>query len=354
MRQSTRPHRPLPARIVALLIAAGATVPLSAQTQFRVVEAENFRRNASTTAPILANVPAGVTLSGGRTEDGWTEITLQGWVWAESVEPSVGGDHDLRVTARGGENLRSGPNQSVIARLSFGTLLDRVDRQGRWIQVRRVGWMWNRSLASVAPPVTAVDARTAAATIASRVVPTAADSAVGLDRAVLARDAVLRAVPPDGDTIGSLHDGIPVKILTRSGGWVRVQHVGWVRDGDLRPSSPGVLVGVSGAEVLAVPEEFEGRMLQWTVQYVALQEADELRSEIPLGQPYMLARGPLPEAGFVYVVLSQEQRAQVERLSLLANLMIVGRVRTARSRFLNNPILDLVDFVELDPEGTEE
>lgn len=95
-------------------------------------------------------------------------------------------------------------------------------------------------------------------------------------------------------------------------------------------------------------------MLQWTVQYVALQEADELRSEIPLGQPYMLARGPLPEAGFVYVVLSQEQRAQVERLSLLANLMIVGRVRTARSRFLNNPILDLVDFVELDPEGTEE
>jgi hypothetical protein len=85
-------------------------------------------------------------------------------------------------------------------------------------------------------------------------------------------------------------------------------------------------------------------MLQWTIQFLAIQEADELRSEIPVGQPYMLGRGPLPEAGFVYVVIPQEKLAEVERLEPLAQLVIIGRVRTARSRYLGNPVVDLIDM----------
>ncbi len=350
MRQSSRPYRPQPARLFAVMLMAGATVPLAAQTQYRVTQPENFRRDPSTTAPILARVPSGISLAGGRIENGWTEITLYGWVWAESVEPSIGGSHDLRVTARGGENLRTAPNQSVVARLSFGTLLDRVERNARWLRVRRQGWMWSQSLDEVASPEP--DAASPAEDVLARVVPTAADSLVGLDRAIVERDATLSVVP-GGDTTGMLEAATPVKILARSDGWVRVQHEAWVRETDLRPSSPGVLVGVSGAEVRATPDDYDGKLLQWTVQYVAMQEADELRSEIPLGQAYMLARGPLPEAGFVYIVLTPEQRGQIERLSRLANLVVVGRVRTARSRFLNNTILDLVDFAELQPGGTE-
>jgi hypothetical protein len=125
---------------------------------------------------------------------------------------------------------------------------------------------------------------------------------------------------------------------------VRVQTEGWVRESDLKPSSPGVLVGVSGAEVRSNPREFEGALLQWVVQYIAIQSADELRREIPEGQRYVLARGPLPEAGFVYIVLDDVQLTEIERLDPLTELVIIGRVRTARSQYLGNPVLDLVDL----------
>jgi len=69
-----------------------------------------------------------------------------------------------------------------------------------------------------------------------------------------------------------------------------------------------------------------------------------LRSEIPVGQPYMLARGPLPEAGFVYVMIPPAMLPEVERLAPLAQLVIIGRIRAARSRFLGNPIVELVDM----------
>ena len=58
----------------------------------------------------------------------------------------------------------------------------------------------------------------------------------------------------------------------------------------------------------------------------------------------MLARGPLPEAGFVYIVLDDTQLTEIERLEPLTELVIIGRVRTARSQYLGNPILDLVDL----------
>jgi hypothetical protein len=57
----------------------------------------------------------------------------------------------------------------------------------------------------------------------------------------------------------------------------------------------------------------------------------------------MLARGPLPEAGFVYVILTPEQVAQIERTPPLSELVIVGRIRTARSHYLGNPVLELVE-----------
>jgi hypothetical protein len=117
-----------------------------------------------------------------------------------------------------------------------------------------------------------------------------------------------------------------------------------VREIDLKTAAEGVLEGVTGAEVRASPSEFEGRLLQWTVQFLAIQEADELRSEIPTGQPYILARGPLPEAGFVYIVIPQAKLADVERVAPLTQLVIVGRVRAARSRYLGNPVVDLIDM----------
>ena len=89
--------------------------------------------------------------------------------------------------------------------------------------------------------------------------------------------------------------------------------------------------------------------MQWVVQFVAIQSADEVRRDIPEGRAYMLARGPLPESGFLYAVLTTEQIEQLERMRPLSELVIVGRVRTARSHYLGNPVLDLVELAPRQP-----
>jgi hypothetical protein len=157
-----------------------------------------------------------------------------------------------------------------------------------------------------------------------------AEERPGLDRAVAAT--------------GTLAPEAPVRIMARSGEWVRIQTEGWVRESELRPAAPGVLVGVSAAEVRSRPAEFEGQMVQWVIQTISIQEADELRGGIPRGRRYVLARGPLPEAGFLYIIVSDEQVAELERLPPLAELVIIGRIRVGRSRYLGNPILELVEM----------
>jgi hypothetical protein len=304
------------------------TPPLEAQERYRVVRPENFRREASPNATILARVFEEAEMFGIPSGANWVAVTLDGWIWSPSVRPATQGALNLRVTARGGENLRDVPNGTILARLSEGTYLDEVSREGDWVQVRRDGWVWGSSVERVA---------------GEQPRSVGADPDVTLDHAVLAQQARLSTVP-EGEEMGTLAAETPVRVLARSGEWVRIQTEGWVRESDLKPSAAGVLEGVSGAEVRARPEEYDGKLIQWTLQYLATQAADELRSEIPEGQPYMLARGPLPEAGFVYVTFPQSRLAEVERLSPLAQVVVIGRVRVARSRYLGNPILELVDM----------
>jgi hypothetical protein len=341
MRQSSHLIAALPACAVLLGLTLCAAQPLPAQQRYRVLSTENLRREPSGRAALLATVNAGVELRADTVEGRWARLTLEGWVWAQSLEPTSQPGYDLRVAPTRGENLRAGPNGRVLARLAEGCLLEELDREPGWVRVRRVAWMFGGSLQRVdaGAPASTQPAPAAARPQSSQ----PGDALAGLDRAVTADRAGLFRTP-DGDSAGVLAADAPVRVLTRSGEWVRVQTEGWVRESDLRPSSAGVLVGVSGAEVRSRPQEFEGRLLQWAVQYIAIQRADELRSEIPEGQRYLLARGPLPEAGFVYVVLDDAQLEEVERLEPLAELVIIGRVRTARSQYLGNPVLDLVDM----------
>jgi hypothetical protein len=140
-----------------------------------------------------------------------------------------------------------------------------------------------------------------------------------------------------------------VRIIDRSGEWVQVRSEAWVHEDDLKPGSADVLVGVSGAEVRARPRDFEGRLVQWVVQYIALQTADDLRREIPAGTQYMLARGPHPEAGFLYILLEPEHVRQLQRVSPLADLVVLARIRVGRSQFLGNPVAEMVEMAIRDP-----
>jgi hypothetical protein len=164
-----------------------------------------------------------------------------------------------------------------------------------------------------------------------------------LDRAVVARESEMASTPA-GQRAGNLAAEVPVRVLARSGDWVRVQVEGWVQEADLRPTAPGLVAGLTAAELRTRPEEYEGKLVQWTLQYLSVATADELRPEIPLGRRYLLARGPLPEAGFVYVTLSGGQLRQVEQLPPLAQIVVVARIRNGRSKYLGNPVVDLVEL----------
>ena len=152
---------------------------------------------------------------------------------------------------------------------------------------------------------------------------------------------------PEGAPTGTLAPSAPLRVLGRSGDWTRVEIDGWVRSGDLQAAPAGVLVGVSAAELRAEPQRYVGQVLRWTLQFIAVQKADELRPDIPNGATYLLARGPLPERGFVYVVVPDAKRAPLDALTPLATVQVTARVRAGRTRFLGNPVLDLMSLETL-------
>ncbi len=55
-------------------------------------------------------------------------------------------------------------------------------------------------------------------------------------------------------------------------------------------------------------------------------------------------RGPLPERGFAYVFVADAKRPLVEALTPLTVIQVTARVRAGRSRFLGNPVVDLLSL----------
>ena len=165
-------------------------------------------------------------------------------------------------------------------------------------------------------------------------------------RVASARRTILYRAP-EGQPTGTLAPSAPLRVLGRSGEWTRVELEGWVKSADLEIAPPGVLVGITAAELRTDPQRYAGQVLRWTLQFISTQKADELRPEIPNGATYFLARGPLPERGFVYVVVPEAKRAQLETLTPLATIQVTARVRTGRTRFLGNPVLDMISLETL-------
>ncbi|MBI4502681.1 MAG: hypothetical protein HY700_16160 [Gemmatimonadetes bacterium] len=342
MTQSSHRSGGLPASFFLLFLAATAFQSLAAQDQrLRVTREDAFRQEPGDNSRQLATVPVGVEVSGGAATNGWIPVALEGWIWSGSVGRTSRDGHNLAVTASRGENLRIAPNGAVIARLLSGFLLDEVRRDGAWVRVRRTGWMPERSLAPMSQPDTSAAA--VADTTTGRQPGAPGSGGSVLDRAVVARESEMTATP-EGQRGGNLAAEVPVRVLARSGDWVRVQVEGWVHEADLRPTAPGLVAGLTAAELRSRPEQYEGKLVQWTLQYLSLATADELRPEIPLGRRYLLARGPLPEAGFVYVTLASEHLREVQQLLPLAQIIVVARIRNGRSKYLGNPVVDLVEL----------
>lgn len=320
---------------VLCCLAPDAAAQAAAATRYRVA-AETAGFHLEPGGRRLARLVRGAQLTGGATRGDWVQITLDGWIWSASVGASPRPDFDLLVTRAPEENLRAAPGGAVLARLAQGFGLARLgqDQRGRWIHVTRDGWVERAALARAADVADTASTRPAGDSGAA---PAAAGRAQPTRMTTLYR-------APEGSAAGTIAAETPVRVLGRTGEWARVQFEGWVKAEDLQAAPPGVLVGVTAAELRAEPQRYTGQVLRWRVEFIALQQADDLRPDIPGGATYVLARGPLPERGFVYVIVPEAKLAAVRALAPLVTMHITARVRAGRSRYLGNPVVELLSL----------
>lgn len=149
---------------------------------------------------------------------------------------------------------------------------------------------------------------------------------------------VLQAAP-DGDTLAVLPPGARVQALGRQGEWTRVRVEGWTRSPVAAPET-----ALSPSLLRAEPEAHNGRSVAWSARFLALQRADEVRTDFSPGELYVLARDPNGEPGFVYIAVTPEQALAVRRLIPLQRFDFVGRVRAGASPLMGHPILELVEL----------
>ncbi len=323
---------------MAAILLAG---PLAAQEERRLEAPADLHRDPAGTP--LVSLPEGAAVEAGKADGDWREVTVEGWIYRPSTSPTKREGYDLVVTSDEGENLRRAPNGPIVGRAREGTLLERVGEKGKWFRVRRDGWV-PRDAVPAKQVDTSVQGRAQALGRPARAQPPPAAPApapASIEGVETIREAGLSRMP-DSAAISMLPAGTPARVLGRSGEWVRVQVEGWVRESDVKPAAAGVLAGITAAEVQSAPERFVGQTLDWRLQVIAVQLADELRPEIPSGQPYLLTRGPLPEPGFVYVTIPPERVAEFRALPPLQEMVMRVNLKAARTRYLATPVAALV------------
>jgi hypothetical protein len=135
--------------------------------------------------------------------------------------------------------------------------------------------------------------------------PLAAPASIALqqdDSYTVRRQTALRA-GPEAKMLGQLSNGVTVQLVARDRGWARVRVEGWVREADLVPSDTALRPSLSAADLRSDPVAAQGKIVQWTVEFLALQSADPLRHGLADDEPYILARGPGSENAILYLVI---------------------------------------------------
>jgi hypothetical protein len=317
-----------------LTVLGPATTAVRAQDVRVAVPEENLRVEPRGT--VLATILEGVVVPVTRSEGSWSLVTVEGWVWSSSVTSTSRDGFDLLVTKPGGENLRETASGSGrrIAILKRGMLLENVAREGSWIRVRRTAWMWANSLRQTSgqPAVAPAEPQTVQ-TQTPRL----------SDRIVVSDAPIELLASPDGDTVAVASPGADLMVLSRQGNWARVRLDSWVWVPATLPlDSVAPSAELSASDLQANPAQFTGRTVQWSVQFVSLEQAEEVRTDFYPGEPFILARAPDPDRGFIYVAVPPEFVSEVQLLRPLQRIDIVARVRTGRSALMGRPVLDLV------------
>jgi hypothetical protein len=319
--------------VLAGNLVAQASVRLARDTDF-LKEPRGVR---------LVTLAPGVQLTPRRVSGDHAEVTITGWIFTESTRADQREGFDLSVSVVQGENLRQSPDGPVLGRAVQGALFNRIAARGGWTQVRRTGWVARSAVtpaARVAATPPARETASAGSTTAPEPAPQPPPPPPPVQRGTLRAGTGISASPEGAPSI-SLSEPMEVTIAERDRDWIRVQISGWVRAGE-------VSAGVAPAPAITArmlrenPDRYVGQTVDWRLQFLAHQQADELRPEMPRGSPYLLARGPLPETGFVYVQVSKEQADRLRTLKPLDELSVMVTVRAGRTRFLATPVVELV------------
>ncbi|MFW6202396.1 MAG: hypothetical protein ACOC8B_07450 [Gemmatimonadota bacterium] len=315
--------------LLAVMLAFG-----TADAQERRVSVAGAEFRAEPDGALLAEVGEGTVVEvAGATRSDWREATLEGWIWGPSVRENERDGHDLSVAVSGAENLRLEPNGRVIARVREGMLLDRIETNGRWIRVRRSAWIPLEALAAERGSGAAADTASATSTDPGRW------ARVG------SRGTPLLGAP-DGDTLARAEPATTLRIVSREGNWARVRLEGWVWTPSLASPSDAdeVVEDVTPEALAANPGAHEGRLVEWTVEFVALDRAEGLRRDLHAGERFILARAPGDSPGFVYIAVPEDLVDEVRRLPALEEITVLARVRTGRSDVMDAPVLDLLEL----------
>jgi hypothetical protein len=299
----------------------------------------------------LVSLPAGTSVGTRGARGAWFEVVVEGWIFTRSTAPTRRDGYNLVVTRSEGENIRREPNGEVVGRARAGALLRKLGSKGTWTHVSRAGWIPREAIAPVESGAISPEASdtpqvqgTTAPPGTSQPAPAPPGSQPGStdpDRSEAVRETAVFAAP-EAAQFGTVHAGTPARVLGRSGDWTRIQLEGWVRAGDLQSASGSAISGVTAAEVRSDPSRYLGRTVEWRLQLIAVQTADELRTEMPKGQSYLLTRGPLPEPGFVYVTVSDAQAAEFRTAPALQEMTCRVTIKAARSKYLTTPIVEFV------------
>jgi hypothetical protein len=363
----------VPGRLAILAAAFLLTFvhPARAEAQWATLRvAENVRAEPNGT--VIAQLYEGTRVRVEGEDGNWSRVTLEGVVWIPSLQARGFGAFDLVVTEPDGENLRDEPRGRIAGRLGEGTLLEEVSREPGWARVRRTAWVWTPSLdlqgaaAPSQPPApagTGGEERPAPPSQPAPAVPTetgarpAPPSPAGATGGTAVEEWVRVTPPgpgiltaPDGDTLARSAPGTDVRVLGRDGNWARVRVEGWMwLPGNVEESGEDVgadalLRGVDPGDLAREPERFRGRLVEVDLQFISVERAERIRTDFQEGEPFLLTRGMEAGRGFVYVALPADQVAEAQRLTPLATIRVVGRVRTGAAALTGSPILDLLEL----------
>ena len=295
---------------------------------------ENFRAQQNGT--LLGQLRAGMSLEVLEATDDWLQFDFDGWIWTRSLQAVNRGAFDLVVSVEGGENIRGGPGGEILGHVEQGTLLETVERVAGWARVRRRAWVWRSSVALFGTDPSGDYAGRSGLTTPS--------SSVGVGewaQGFSANAPVLST--PDGDTLATLASSTNLQVLAREGNWTRVRLEGWI----WLPEGADEGAGVSDAtlaSVVAAPDDYRGEVVQWDLQFISLERAEEIRTDFYETEPFLLTRMGDGDQSFVYVAIPPERLGEAQRLDPLERIRVLGRVRTGSARLTGSPILELLSF----------